>query len=50
MIDRATALLAIEEENRPRAESFKWYCDTVGLDAIAAIKAINGAKKLYVRQ
>ncbi len=50
MIDRATALLAIEEENRPRAESFKWYCDTIGLDAIAALKAINGAKKLYVSQ
>jgi glucosamine--fructose-6-phosphate aminotransferase (isomerizing) len=50
MIDRATALQAIEEENQPRVESFKWYCDTVGLDAIAALKAINSAKKLYARQ
>ncbi|MBV5338217.1 MAG: hypothetical protein J0665_01475 [Deltaproteobacteria bacterium] len=48
MIDRATALQAIEEENRPRVESFKWYCDTIGLDAVAALKAINGVKKLYV--
>jgi hypothetical protein len=47
ILDRATALHAIQEENNPRAESFKWYCDAIGLDAIMALKAINRAKKLY---
>ncbi|WP_326541322.1 hypothetical protein [Pseudorhodoferax sp.] len=43
MIDRATALRAVIEENQPRAEAFKWYCDTIGVDAVAALKAINSA-------
>ena len=47
MIDRDTALRAVVEENRPRAESFKWYCDTIGLDAVAALKAINNAPMLW---
>lgn len=47
MIDRATALREVNEENRPRVESFKWYCDTVGIDALAALKAINGAPRLH---
>ena len=46
MIDRATALREVNEENRPRVESFKWYCETVGIDALAALKAINGAPRL----
>jgi glucosamine--fructose-6-phosphate aminotransferase (isomerizing) len=48
MIDRTTALQVIKEENRPRVESFKWYCDTIGLDAVSALKAINAARKLDV--
>jgi glucosamine--fructose-6-phosphate aminotransferase (isomerizing) len=47
LIDRATALRAVEEENQPRAESFKWYCDTIGVDAVAALKSINSAPTLY---
>jgi glucosamine--fructose-6-phosphate aminotransferase (isomerizing) len=48
MITRDEALKAIEDENRPRAEGFKWYCDTIGLDAVEALKAINKVKKLYM--
>lgn len=47
MITREVALQGLEDENRPRAESFKWYCDTIGLDAVDALKAINKVKKLY---
>jgi hypothetical protein len=47
LIDRESALKVIEEENRPRPESFKWYCDTIGIDAIEAIKVINRIPKLY---
>ncbi len=46
LIDREAALQAVMEENRPRVESFKWYCDTIGIDAIAALKSINGAPRL----
>lgn len=47
MITREKALFLIEEENRPRVESFKWYCDTVGIDAVEALKVINKIPKLY---
>ena len=47
MLDRETALAEVYEENRPRVESFKWYCETVGIDALDALKAINRAPKLY---
>ncbi|MFK8068039.1 MAG: hypothetical protein AB8D52_07330 [Gammaproteobacteria bacterium] len=47
MITRKEALSLIEEENQPRVESFKWYCDTVGIDAIEALKIINKMPKLY---
>jgi glutamine---fructose-6-phosphate transaminase (isomerizing) len=50
MITRKVALQRIEDENRPRAESFKWYCDTIGLDAVDALKAINKVKKLYTQK
>jgi hypothetical protein len=41
------ALQSIYEENAPRAESFKWYCDTINLNAVFAHKAINVGKILY---
>jgi glucosamine--fructose-6-phosphate aminotransferase (isomerizing) len=47
MLDRETAMQMIYEENVPRAESFKWYCDTININAVDALKAINGAKKYY---
>jgi hypothetical protein len=47
LITREKALSLIEEENQPRVESFKWYCDIVGIDAVEALKAINQIPKLY---
>jgi hypothetical protein len=47
MIDREKALELVNLENRSRMESFKWYCDTIGLDMEFAIKTINAIPKLY---
>ena len=47
LIDRERALAGLAEENRPRVESFKWYCDTIGIDALAAARAINAIPELY---
>ena len=41
------ALKFIERDNQPRYESMQWYCDIIGIDFEAAIKAINKAPKLY---
>ena len=41
MITRAEALDSIYIENRPRAESLKWYLKTIGLDFNNVIKQIN---------
>lgn len=41
MIKRDDALRTISEENRPRVESIKWYCDTIGIDAVEAVQCIN---------
>lgn len=46
-IDRESALREVAEENRPRAESFKWYCDVIGVDALEALKVINAIPRLY---
>lgn len=50
MITREVALAAIEEENQPRVESFKWYCDVLGLDAIETIKKINAIPQRYAQR
>jgi hypothetical protein len=47
LIGREQALAGLAEENRPRVESFKWYCDTIGIDAFAAARAINAIPELY---
>jgi len=47
MLDRETALKLIEEENRPRYESMRWYLEIVGVDFENAIKKINAIPKLY---
>lgn len=47
LIDRQTAMAAIAQENHPRVDSFKWYCDTIGLDAVAAVETINRIPKMY---
>ena len=47
LLTREKALSLIEEENQPRVESFKWYCDTIGIDAITTLNVINNIPKLY---
>jgi glucosamine--fructose-6-phosphate aminotransferase (isomerizing) len=46
-LSRETALELVEEENRPRYESIKWYLDAVGIGYSDAIKIINNIPKLY---
>ncbi len=47
MIDRQTALQKSIQENQPRWDSIKWYCDTIKIDFDFAIKKINNIKKLF---
>jgi hypothetical protein len=47
MLDRATALELAERDNEPRYDSIRWYCDTIGVDASAALDAIHTAPRLY---
>lgn len=47
MITREEAITFIEQENQPRYESIKWYCDTIGINFEEAINIINTAPKLY---
>jgi hypothetical protein len=47
LITREEAIKAIQEENKPRYDSIKWYCDTIGIDFEDAIKKINSIPKLY---
>lgn len=44
---RETAYKKIHLGNRPRVDSFEWYCNTIGIDPILAIKTINSMKTLY---
>ncbi len=46
-ISRAKAYDLLLEESRPRLESIKWYCDTVGLHISEVIKIVNSQPKLY---
>jgi glucosamine--fructose-6-phosphate aminotransferase (isomerizing) len=47
MITREEAIRLVNIENMPRYESFKWYCDTVGVDFERAVKRINAIPKFY---
>ena len=47
VITREDALTKVREENQARWETIKWYCDTIGIDWIYAIKKINKIPKLY---
>lgn len=49
-ITREEALRKSIEANVPRAESFLWYCDTIGIDPLASIKVINATPKLFERR
>ena len=47
IITREKALELVDEENKPRPESIKWYCDTIKVDIEEAVKTINLITKLY---
>ncbi|GIK22984.1 MAG TPA: hypothetical protein PKD03_00015 [Ignavibacteriaceae bacterium] len=47
MLDRTTALNLVNEENKPRYESLKWYLEIIGLDFEKTIRRINQIQKLY---
>jgi glutamine---fructose-6-phosphate transaminase (isomerizing) len=47
MISREEGLKKIEQENRPRYATIKWYTEIIGLDFESTIKRINQIPKLY---
>lgn len=47
MMTRDRAIVLVDEENKPRFESIRWYCDTIGLDMKKMIDTINAIPKLY---
>ena len=46
-INREDALTKVEEENQPRWDSIKWYCDTIGIEFEDTINRINEMSRLY---
>lgn len=50
MLNRDDALAAIAVENRPRAESLRWYLDTIGLDFNDTVRRINALDRLGLHQ
>lgn len=49
IISREEALKFVEEENKPRFESIKWYCETIGIDYEETLNIINSVPRLYER-
>jgi glucosamine--fructose-6-phosphate aminotransferase (isomerizing) len=47
MISRQQALNLVNEENKPRYETLRWYLEIIGVDYFHTIKTINGIKKMY---
>jgi glucosamine--fructose-6-phosphate aminotransferase (isomerizing) len=41
LISRGKAIKLLPAENEPRVDSFKWYCDTIGIDPLDAVQRIN---------
>ncbi|MCR4417180.1 MAG: glucosamine 6-phosphate synthetase [Ignavibacteria bacterium] len=46
-ISREKALEKVNEENKPRYETLKWYLEIIGLDFENVIKRVNQIPKLY---
>lgn len=40
-ITRDEGLLLSKRDNKPRYESFSWYCETIGLDPVSVMKRID---------
>ena len=47
VLAREEALQLAREENKPRFETMKWYCDIIGIDLENALRAINSIPNLY---
>jgi glucosamine--fructose-6-phosphate aminotransferase (isomerizing) len=47
MMSREEAVRIVERDNLPRYESIQWYCDTIGIDANAALNTILNIPKKY---
>ena len=46
-ISRSKATELLLEEHYPRWESIQWYCETIGIDFIRTINAINKIPTYY---
>ncbi len=46
-LTRKDALGLVEEENRPRFDSIRWYLDTIDLDFNRVIRVINNATRIW---
>lgn len=46
-ITRDDAITRVEEENRPRYESIRWYCDTIGISWVDALATVHTIPKRY---
>ncbi|MDY7029833.1 MAG: hypothetical protein SVR04_16190, partial [Spirochaetota bacterium] len=49
ILPREEALQLSKEENRPRFESIKWYCEIIGIDFEKALETIQAAPKVTNR-
>ncbi len=47
IINRETAIQVLDAENKPRWDSIKWYCNTIGIDFRDAIKRVNDINPIY---
>ena len=47
ILTREAGLKIASEDNQPRVKAIKWYCDTIGIDSINAIRRINACPTLY---
>lgn len=48
-LTRSQALEIMLEENRPRLDSFRWYCDTIKVDYRGAARMINKAAGAFLK-
>ncbi len=47
ILTRPEAMEKVENENMPRWDSLQWYCTTIGIEFLNAIKSINQIETLY---
>lgn len=49
ILTREEGMALAHNDNTPRVDSIKWYCDTIGISPHDAIRTINAAKTLYMK-